>query len=469
MASNETFVARSHFDHPSRDVFAWHTRPGALERLLPPWSGVTIKARRGSVRDEGSVVVLRMPAGPFGVDWVSTHHDFVEGTSFRDEQTSGPFARWNHTHRVDDEQAGSALEDRIEFRLPLAPLSTLVAAPLVQNMLTSTFAWRHRRTREDLATHARADLPPSRIAITGANGLVGAQLAAFLGTGGHDVRRILRRPAGDEGEIRWNPDAGAIDADALEGMDAVVHLAGETIAGGRWSGTSKQRILESRTRGTAFLCKTLASLARKPRVLVSASAIGFYGDRGDALLDEGSDGGSGFLADVCRQWEEATAPARDAGIRVVQLRIGVVMTPLGGALAQMLVPFRAGVGGPVGDGKQFVSWISLDDLLGAVLHAIATPALDGAVNATSPTPVTNEDLTRILGAVLRRPTLMRVPAFALRALLGEMADALLLTSTRVLPRRLMNSGFVFRDAGLHGALGDMLGRAPLQAAAGLRP
>ena len=465
MATNQTFRKRSHFDHPAAEVFAWHARPGALERLTPPWSGITVESRRGTIRDEGSVVVLRMPVGPMGLRWVSTHHDFVEGRSFRDEQTSGPFAAWSHTHRVEREAGGSALEDIIEYRLPLAPLSTMVAAPVVRGMLEQTFAWRHRRTREDLAAHARAALPASRIAVTGASGLVGRELAAFLGTGGHDVRPVLRRTSGAAGEIRWDPASHWIDADALEGMDAVVHLAGESIAAGRWSPESKQRILASRTEGTRLLCETLAGLAQKPRVLVSASAIGFYGDRGEAVLDETSDAGEGFLADVCRQWEAATAPAREAGIRVVNLRIGVVMTPLGGALAQMLTPFRLGVGGPIGSGAQFMSWISLDDLLGAILHGIATPTLEGPVNATSPSPVTNAELTRVLGSVLHRPAFVPVPAAVLRGLLGEMADALLLASTRVLPRRLLESDFVFRDPELHGALRDMLGRAPAGAGA----
>lgn len=456
MGASEVFQKRSHFDHPPQDVFAWHSRTGALERLTPPWSGATVESRSGTIRDEGATVTLRLPVGPIGVRWVAEHHDYVEGRSFRDEQKSGPFAEWKHSHRVEPEEGGAALIDEIEYRLPLAPLSS-VAAPVVRSMLETTFAWRHRRTREDLAAHARAGLSPMRVAITGANGLVGSELAAFLGTGGHEVAGIVRRPG--RADIGWDPAAGRIDAAALEGVDAVVHLAGENIAGGRWSDESRRRILESRTKGTALLCESLARLSRPPRVLVSASAIGFYGDRGDEVLDETSAPGDGFLADVCRQWEAATAPARDAGIRVVNLRIGVVLTPRGGALAQMLTPFRLGAGGVLGPGTQWMSWISLDDLVAAVLHAIATPALEGPVNATAPSPVTNAELTRTLAGVLRRPAVLPVPAFALRALLGEMADALLLASTRVVPRRLVETGFRFRDPDLHGALADMLGRA----------
>jgi hypothetical protein len=460
MAATQVFRQRSHLDHPPADVFAWLVRPGALDRLIPPWSGVTVESCSGGTPGEGSVVVLRMPVGPLGLRWVATHHDFIDGIGFRDEQDSGPFASWNHTHRVEPEGCGCTLEDLVEYRLPLAPLSMRIAARAVRAMLERTFAWRHRRTREDLAAHARAALAASRIAVTGASGLVGRQLAAFLATGGHDVQSVVRRTTGASGEIRWDPAARTVDASALEGMDAVVHLAGESIATRRWSPETKQRIVASRTGGTRFLSETLAGLARRPRVLVSASAVGFYGNRGAAVLDESCCGGDGFLADVCRQWEAATAAASDAGIRVVHLRIGVVMTPLGGALAQMLPPFRLGVGGPLGSGAQYMSWISQDDLLAAILHCIATPSLAGAVNATAPTPVTNAEFSRTLGAVLNRPALLPVPAFALRALLGEMADGLLLASSRVLPRRLLGSGFVFRDPELHAALADMLGRAP---------
>ena len=307
-------------------------------------------------------------------------------------------------------------------------------------------------------THGGAILPPSRIAVTGASGLVGARLSELLIAGGHDVRRVVRRSSGAAGEITWDPAAGRIDTPALEAMDAIVHLAGESIASGRWTAERKRRILASRVDGTQLLCETLAGLARKPRTLVCASAIGIYGDRGDAMLDETSAGGEGFLAEVCRQWESAAAPARAAGIRVVHLRIGVILSPLGGALAQMLPAFRAGLGGRLGPGTQFLSWVSLEDLVSAILHCIATPALQGAVNATAPVPVTNSELTRALAGALHRPALLPVPAFVLRLLLGEMADELLLASTRALPRRLLETGFEFRDREISAALASMLAR-----------
>lgn len=308
---------------------------------------------------------------------------------------------------------------------------------------------------------SQASPTTARIAITGANGLVGSALAKLLARDGAEVTSVVRRrgAAGNANvrEALWDPGAGTIDGAALEGLDAVVHLAGENIASGRWTPASKERLVASRVDGTRLLCRTLATLRRPPRVLVSASATGFYGDRGELELDEDSEAGHGFLADLCRSWEAETAAARDAGIRVVNLRIGVVMTPEGGALAQMLTPFRFGVGGRLGPGTQYMSWISLDDLLAAIAHCIATPGLKGPVNAVAPGPVTNAELTRALAAALGRPALLPVPAFALRVLLGEMADELLLASTRVLPRRLLASGFAFRHPALDAALAAMLG------------
>lgn len=298
---------------------------------------------------------------------------------------------------------------------------------------------------------------PLRLAVTGASGLIGSSLVPALTAAGHRVTRLVRSaPAADE--IRWNPAAGELDPDRLEGMDGVVHLAGENIAGGWWTTERKRRILESRVQGTRLLAGVLAGLQSPPRVLVSASAVGYYGDRGDRILTEESPPGEGFLADVAEVWESATEPARLVGIRVVNLRLGIALTPAGGALAQMLRPFRLGLGGPLGNGRQWMSWIALDDAIGALLHALATETLVGPVNAVAPEPVTNADFTRTLGRVLHRPTVFRVPAPVLRLALGEMADALLLSSTRVLPHRLQGSGYRFRHPSLEGALRHVLAR-----------
>jgi uncharacterized protein (TIGR01777 family) len=296
-----------------------------------------------------------------------------------------------------------------------------------------------------------------RVAVSGSTGLVGSEVVASLSAAGHEVVRLVRRaPAPGEKAVRWDPEKGEVDAAGLEGLDDVVHLAGENIASGRWNAARKTSIRDSRVNGTRLLCDALAGLARPPKTLVCASAIGYYGDRGGEPLTEESPPGKGFLAEVCREWEAASAPAARKGIRVVLLRIGVVLSPRGGALSRMLPPFRAGLGGVIGGGRQYVSWVALDDLVGIVLHALRSGELRGPVNAVAPVPVTNREFTEALGKVLSRPTLLPVPAFALRLAVGEMADALLLASTRVAPRRLEETGYPFRFPELPAALRHLL-------------
>ncbi|MBL9083232.1 MAG: TIGR01777 family oxidoreductase, partial [Planctomycetales bacterium] len=266
------------------------------------------------------------------------------------------------------------------------------------------------------------------------------------------------RTQSKRGGIRWDPDAGEIDPSALEGFDAVVHLAGENIAGGRWNEERKRRILESRTKGTSLLAGALAKLKNPPKVFACASAIGFYGNRGDETLDERSPAGEGYLADVCKQWEAAAEPARAAGIRTVNMRFGIVLGMGGGALAKMLTPFKLGAGGNLGSGKQWMSWVALDDAVGAIHHALFNEALTGPMNVVAPTPVTNAEFTKTLGRVVARPTIFPMPAFAARLALGEMADALLLASTRVLPQALQLTDYRFRFPTLEEALRHLLGR-----------
>ena len=295
------------------------------------------------------------------------------------------------------------------------------------------------------------------VAISGASGLVGGALAESLIAGGHTVRRLVRGDArGDD--VRWDPEAGAIDAAKLEGVDTFVHLAGEGIASGRWNAEKKRRIRESRVQGTGLVARTLAALSRRPSVLVCASAVGFYGPRGDEELDESAPPGTSFLSEVCRAWESAADPARAAGIRVVHTRFGVVLSDKGGALAKMLTPFRMGAGGRIGSGRQWMSWISIDDVVGAINHALATASAAGPVNVVAPNPVTNAEFTKTLGRVLSRPTVFPMPAFAARVAFGEMAEELLLSGQRVVPRRLLESGYRFRHEDLETALRHVLGR-----------
>jgi uncharacterized protein len=301
-------------------------------------------------------------------------------------------------------------------------------------------------------------MPDTRIAVSGASGLIGSKLCAALEADGAQVLRLVRgKDLNPTKELFWDPSQGFLTPERLNGLQAVVHLAGESIAQGRWNEQKKRRILRSRVDGTTTLARALAGLAEKPEVLVCASAIGFYGDRGDEVLTEESESGSGFLADVCRQWEAAVGAARQAGIRVVSLRFGMVLSRDGGALQKMLTPFRLGGGGVVGSGKQYWSWIHVNDVVGLIRHVIATPELSGPVNATASTPVTCAEFTKTLGRVLHRPTVVPMPAFLARAALGEMANELLLSSARVVPRKAEQRGYKFEFADLESALRAELG------------
>jgi uncharacterized protein (TIGR01777 family) len=454
-----TLSYRSEIAAPAADVLRWHSKPGAFERLTPPWMDVRILDGVGGI-EPGHWKRLRVGVGPIGVPWTLVHHAADDGAGFVDEQTDGPFASWRHEHRfLSDGPERSMLEDRITYQLPFGPAGQLAAGHQVERRLDDLFRFRHARTELDLARHAAAGLArPQRIAISGASGLVGSQLVPFLRTGGHDVARLVRRRPSAVDEIAWDPAAGRIDAAALEGMDAVIHLAGASIAGGRWTKARKAAILSSRLQGTSLLATTLASLQRPPRVLVSASGIGYYGDAGSTPLTEESPLGKGFLADVCRAWEEATAPAAASGIRIVLPRFGVVLSGRGGLLARMTRLFRIGLGGPLGSGEQFMSWIALDDLLAVLLQAIADDRLAGPVNAVAPQAVSNRVFAETLGRVLGRPAFLRAPAPALRLAVGELADELILASQLARPARLEEVGFTFAFPALEDALRQELGR-----------
>ena len=302
-----------------------------------------------------------------------------------------------------------------------------------------------------------------KVIVTGSGGLVGRALVRSLLAEGHSVTRLVRGGAQQfrtpgSNAVEWNPDKGAIDAAALEGHDAAVRLAGEPIAEGRWDDAKKRRIMESRAKGTRLIAETIAGLKEKPRVLVSASAIGFYGDRGAEVMREESASGEGFLSEVCREWEKATLAASQAGVRVVHVRIGFVLSGEGGGLPKMLTPFKLGVGGKVGSGEQYLSWITLEDLVRVMRRAMEDESMRGPVNAVAPNAVTNEEFTKALGRVLGRPTILPVPTFALRIAFGEVADAVMLASTRVEPARLKEAGFDFKHADIEGALRSVLGK-----------
>ena len=459
------------------------SRPTVLERSVHlPFrptrcsSGTSARERSSGSRLHGSrwtcssapaasrtvVGVVAKIGRPVAITWVARHRDYQPGRQFADEQVHGPFSRWVHLHRFEPDGAGSCVvTDRIEYTPPLGALGAASVPALVQPRLERLLSYRHEVLRRDLEAHARfADRPRLRIAVTGASGFIGRALVPFLTTGGHIVVRMVRKAAAGR-------EPGVV------GLGARPHRCGPPRGAGRRGPPGRrerrgpvdperrQRIRDSRGIGTRFLSETLARLARPPRVLVSASAVGIYGNRGDEPLTESSSTlapTNDFLSDVSREWEAATEPARAAGIRVVLPRFGMVLSPAGGALGRMLPPFRLGLGGPLGSGHQQVSWISMDDLLGIINHLLMTESLAGPVNATAPHPVTNLEFAKTLGQVLERPTVVPVPAAALRLAFGEMADVVLLSGARVMPARLEASGYPFRYPVLEGALRHLLGR-----------
>ncbi|MBX9622505.1 MAG: TIGR01777 family oxidoreductase [Gemmataceae bacterium] len=462
-----TFTRRSPMPASADALYAWHARPAAFARLTPPWEDVRVVAREGGFGTDGYRVTLRAGVlGPVKGTWVAEHVGFVPGREFRDRQLRGPFAAWEHTHRmIPDGEGSSFLEDHIDYRLPLGGLGRLFGGGLVRRRLEAMFAYRHALTASDLRRHGLyADRPRLKVAVTGSRGLIGSELAAFLTTGGHAVTRLVSGgadPAADDGAraVPWDPRE-EVNPAALADHDAVVHLAAENIAEGRWTAAKKDRIRQSRTVPTRHLAETVAVLppARRPKVFVSASAVGVYGDRGDEVLTEESEPGGGLLADVCREWEAAAEPAAAAGVRVVNVRFGVVLSPKGGALAKQLPAFRAGAGATLGSGRQWLSWVAVGDAVGAVHHTLMTDGLTGPVNVAAPNPVTNRAFTKTLGRVLGRPAVLWVPRPALRVLFGEVADAALLASQRAVPDALTASGFAFDHPELEGALRFVLGK-----------
>ncbi|WP_166826468.1 TIGR01777 family oxidoreductase [Thalassoroseus pseudoceratinae] len=450
---------------PAEFLYQWHSNPGAFERLAPPWESVEVSQPLERLEDGQQTEIRVGVVGPIKQRWLAELKNVQPGRQFEDTQLAGPFAAWHHRHLMTPAgDESSILTDDIEYRVPFGFLGAAFGGGIVRRKLRRMFDFRHRVTKADAMTHFRTqqkhpDRQPMKVLISGRSGLVGSELATFLTSGGHSVAGLTRSPDKQGETVAWDPQEGTIDSTAIadQGFDSVVHLAGESIQG-RWTKDKKRRIRNSRTEGTRLLCESLAAMENPPKTLVCASAIGYYGDRGDEELTEDSPPGESFLADVCQEWEAACEPAREKGIRVVNVRIGVVLTPKGGALSKVLTPFKLGGGGKVGSGKQWWSWIAIEDLVGIIHHALTEDDLSGPINATAPNPVTNKEFTKTLGKVLSRPTIIPLPGFAAKLALGEMADELLLASAKVLPNRTLESGYSFRYPELEPALRHLLGK-----------
>ena len=449
----------THTDSPRPEVFDWFERKGSFRRLMPPWE-VAEEVRADETLEDGAQRIFRFPMGPIKMTWVAEHLGYQPPEKVEDIMKKGPFRSWHHVHRFIEKDGGTVVHDEVDYKLPMGVLGRIFGSRNVRNRLNRMFRARENRLIRDLERHSDfKHLDRKRILLAGASGLIGKQLAAFLDTGGHEIWRLVRRtPVAGQNEIEWNPSKGTIDNSAIEGFDIVIHLGGAGIGDRRWTKSRMVLIEKSRTESTGLLARTLASLKQKPEVFLVASAIGWYGNRGDEILDEQSEAGTGFLPETCLAWEASADAARQAGIRTIHARTGVVLDASGGALEKMLLPAKMGAGGPIGFGRQWFSWISMDDQIYALHHLVMSPNTEGAYNITSPEPLQQKNFAKALGRVLRRPAFMPTPPFAIWFLYGKMGVALTTESQRVMPTRLTEEGYRFQHQDAESALRDALGK-----------
>lgn len=427
-------------------AFEWHKRPGAMERLLPPWEEIKILSREGGIKD-GDKISLKMSWGPFEFNWDLKHQDYMEGRQFCDVQENGPFRYWIHRHifRPIEDSEYSTLKDAIDYRLPMGMIGRFLGKNSMTKKLNRVFGYRHEITKKDLKLYGKYRFAKSlRILIAG-SGMIGEALRPFFTTQGHQVYTLSRKKKTQDA-ILWNPAKGEVKAQDVENFDVVINLCGERIDQ-KWGRAAKKRIINSRVDSTKLLAETLAQLENKPLLMINASGVGYYGAV-DGKVTEESPKGDGFLADVCKEWEAATKPASEAGIRVVHLRMGAVLSPRGGALPKLLKIYRKGLGGKLGSGRQPFSWISIEDVLGAIYHCIHTHSISGPVNLVSPVQISNAEFNVILSEKLRKMGWFKTPSFVIKLVYGKMGKELLLQGSQVFPQKLTDTGYEFEYANL---------------------
>lgn len=437
------FTKTSKIEASARDLFDWHARPGAFARLTPPWQTVEV-VREDPGLQVGKQVELKMDTPVGKKRWLAEHIGCVDGVEFTDIQREGPFKRWQHRHlfrHIDDRNC--ELVDEIEYELPFGLFGKSFGSGYVEKQLSKGFEYRHWITQRDMAFCNR--LPrtgPLKVLITGGTGFLGSRLGDLLRSQGHEVS-VVTRSKRSESDVRWDPQKGEVERSRLEGCDALVHLAGESLTSGRWTESRKRSLWSSRVDATSFLVDTLSRLESPPKVLLSGSGIGYYGSDPERVFDESAKRGEGFLAELCEAWEAQARRAETLGTRVVLLRTGVVVDPRGGALKQMLPAFRMGGGGPIGDGEQWFPWIGLEDWIRAVVWCAQQKKVAGPVNLAAPGIVRQKEFASELGHALGRPSFLPAPKFALSAVFGEMAEAALFSSIRAEPAALQQSGYEF--------------------------
>ncbi|MEN8212576.1 MAG: TIGR01777 family oxidoreductase, partial [Thermodesulfobacteriota bacterium] len=451
------FIKRTKINVPVETLFSWHTRKGAISRLTPPWAPLKMISRNMDGIQKGVKVKFRLNFFKIPMIWESEHIEYKANREFKDRQIKGPFAKWEHTHRfIPDGQNNSFMEDELEFKLPFGVLSRPFYGIGIKEF-EKMFHYRHRVLKYDLENHV-GKTRKLRILISGASGTIGQALISLLQTCGHEVIVLVRRKKDlSDHQLFWNPYKGILDIEKAGQIDAVINLNGIDISKGRWTAKQKKLIIDSRVIPTRLLAEKIKNMTSKPEVFISASAIGFYGDSSEKSVTETGAKGDLFISRVCKLWEDATFEAQKAGVRTVMLRTGVVLTPLGGALAKMALPFKLGLGVILSKGRQYLSWISMDDEISAILFILGNDKIKGPVNLTAPEPVTNREFSKTLARVFSRKVFFTMPKFMIRAIWGQMGRETLLASSSVKPEKLLNNGFAFQHKTLFLALKDLLG------------
>ena len=452
------FIKRTKINVPVETLFSWHGRKGAIERLTPPWAPMEMISRNMDGIQKGVKVKFKIKFFNIPMIWESEHIEYKENRIFKDRQTKGPFAKWEHTHKFIPQDATSCImEDHVEFKLPFGMLSRPLYG-FAKKKFEKMFDYRHRVLKYDLENHA-GKTKKLKILISGASGTIGKALISLLQTCGHEVIVLVRtKKELSDNALFWDPYKGILDIERAGHIDAVINLNGIDISKGRWTAKQKKLIIDSRVIPTSLLAQKIKNMAQKPEVFITASAIGFYGNNTTGVVSEADEKGDFFISRVCKEWEDASLEAQQAGIRTIMLRTGVVLTPVGGALAKMILPFKLGMGVILSHGRQYMSWISIDDEISAILFIIENSNIKGAVNLTAPEPVTNREFSKTLAKVFSRRVFFAMPKFMIGLIWGQMGQETILASIRVKSEKLLNNGFIFQHKTLFHALKHMLGR-----------
>ena len=453
------YIKETRINVPVEKLFAWHKQNSAISRLTPSWAPLKMIFRSNDGIEKGTIIRFRIKLFKIPMLWESKHIKYQENKIFKDVQTKGPFNRWEHSHIFkSDGIYNSIMKDKIKFQLPFGILSRPFYGFALKEF-NRMFTYRHRVLKYDLENNYDLAGIKKRIIVSGAGGIIGSALVPFLRTQGHEVIRLTRKKEQLlDDEIFWDPYKGILDLESKGKIDAVINFNGVNITDKRWTEKQKKRILDSRVISTQLLAEKTAGLEHTPDVFISSSAIGFYGNGGDRILTENDLAGDHFISKVCTQWEKASIPGRENTLmRSVQLRTGVVLTPAGGALAKMMLPFKMGFGAKIASGRQYMSWISIDDVLSGILFILNHDQINGPVNLTSPCPVTNKEFSQALSRVFSKKLIFAVPEFMAKILWGEMGEETLLTSAKVIPEKLLDNGFSFQHKTLLPALKDLLG------------